>query len=132
MAAILGGVALAFAVWRFREFLARRLGRLTLEETELARRQISGDYASAAHGLARRFRPRHAWETPDEWLRAANAAVPQLALEPLQILTDLYVRARFSPLELSAHNIQQSQRARAEIVWPKKRILTFWQREPKQ
>ncbi len=123
-------IVLALGIWRFRHAIARRLGRTTIEETELARRQIAADYESGARGLARRFRPRHAWETPDEWLRAARVAVPQLPFEALQMLTDLYVRARFSPLDLSANALQQSQQARTEIVWPKRRISSLFRRVP--
>ncbi len=126
-----GGVALivlTFGGWRFRHAIARRLGRTTIEETELARRQIAADYARVARGLARRFRARYAWETPDEWLRAAHIAVPQLPSGPLQTLTDLYVRAHFSPLDLGVNDLRQSYQARTEIVWPKRRMLSFFRR----
>lgn len=112
-----GLLLLAFGAWRFRRNLARWLGRETVEDVEVLRRQVAADYARAARQLARRFRPRQAWETPDEWLRAARTAVPQLPFEPLQILTALYVRARFSPHELSHEAAQQARAARERLKW---------------
>ena len=119
---IVGGALLfgALGSWRFRGAMRRRLGRTIASDTELQRREIAADYARVARDVARRFRPRAAWETPDEWLRAAHAEVPQLPFEPLQTLTELYVRARFSPRELSADAAQQAHQARARVVWPKK------------
>ena len=125
-------IAFIFGGWRFRQGIARRRGRTITEETELTRRQIAADYARAARGLARRFRPRHAWETPDEWLRAARVVVPQLPFEPLQTLTNLYVRAHFSPLDLGANAPQQSHQARTEIVWPKRRNFSFFRQVSKR
>ena len=119
---VLGGVLsllLAFVGWRFRRFLAGLLGRETASDLEVTRRLVAADYARAARQLARRFRPRQAWETPDEWLHAARAQVPHLPFEPLQTLTALYVRARFSPHQLSSETAQQAREARARLMWKK-------------
>ena len=121
---VIGGATLlllAFGSWRFRGTIARRLGRAVVADVETQRREIAAVYAVAARALARRFRPRQSWETPDEWLHAARAEVPQLPFEPLQILTSLYVRARFSPHDLSADAAQNARVAGARVVWPKKR-----------
>ena len=121
---LLGSISallLTFIAWRFRRELARALGRETAPDAELLRRQITADYASASRQLARRFRPRQSWETPDEWLRAARDQVAQLPLEPLQLLTALYVRARFSPHELSSEAARQARAARASLKWRKAR-----------
>ena len=110
-------LSLAFVSWRFRRVIARKMGRQTAEDVEVWRRLVAADYARAARQLARRFRPRQAWETPDEWLAAARAQLPQLPLEPLQILTALYVRARFSPHQLSPESAQQAREASARLRW---------------
>ena len=109
----------SLGVWRFRRAINRHLGRVAQEDGEIARRQIAADYARVSQQLARRFRPRHAWETPDEWLRSARALVPQLPLEPLQTLTELYVRAQFSPRDLNDNDAHRAHQARAQIAWPK-------------
>lgn len=114
-----GCVLMVFLCWRFRRVIAHRLGRDNAEDVEALRRQISADYARATRQLARRFRPRQAWETPDEWLRAARIEVPQLPIEPLQTLTSLYVRARFSPHELPSDAPQKARDARERVVWAK-------------
>ena len=112
---------LAFGAWRLRHVTRYRLGRAAAHDAEVARRQIAADYARAAKQLARRFRPRQTWETPDEWLRAARAVLPDLPLEPMQTLTALYVRAQFSPLRLSEEAAHQSHHASARLVWPKRK-----------
>ncbi len=114
-----GLLFLAFGVWRFRAGIARVLGRETVEDVETLRRQVTDDYTRVARQLSRRFRPRQAWETPDEWLCAARAELPQLPFEPLQTLTALYVRARFSPHELGREATQIAREARERMVWAK-------------
>ena len=117
-----GLLLLGFVSWRFRRDIARLLGHETAPDVELLRRTIAADYERAARQLARRFRPRQHWETPDEWLHAARSAVPQLPLEALQTLTALYVRARFSPHELSEETARQARAARARLTWKKARL----------
>ena len=121
---LLGGafvLLLSFGAWRFRHDLARLAGRETVPDVEVLRRQIAADYAHASRQLSRRFRPRQPWETPDEWLRAARDQISQLPLESLQTLTALYVRARFSPHELSGEAANQARAARENLVWKKAR-----------
>ncbi len=123
-APLLGGASLftlAFAGWRFRRELARLTGRESAPDVAVLRRQIVADYARASRQLARRFRPRQAWETPDEWLSAAREQLTQLPLEPLQKLTALYVRARFSPHEISSEQARQARAARESLVWKEAR-----------
>lgn len=112
---------LIFGLWRFRPAIRRRLGHALVEDVETVRRQIADDYARAARDVARRFRPRQQWETPDEWLRAARTATPQLPFEPLQTLTALYVRAHFSPLNLNSDDARHARQARAQAVWPNRK-----------
>lgn len=115
-----GSLLLGFVGWRFRLPILRRLGRETAPDVALLRRQISEEYARAARQLSRHFRPRQVWETPDEWLCAARAEVAHLPLESLQTLTAIYVRARFSPHDLSLDSAQKAREAREKIVWPRR------------
>lgn len=108
--------------WRARPALMRRLRREVVQSNEVQRREVALAYRATSRELARRFRPRAAWETPDEWLRAAQSALPQLPGEPLQQLTDLYVRARFSPRALEANAAQKARQARQNLRWPKRRF----------
>jgi transglutaminase-like putative cysteine protease len=72
-------------------------------ELDWSRREIIAAYERAARDLSRRFRPRAAWETPDEWLVAATAFAQnsprplELALPQLSELTGLYLRALYAP-----------------------------------
>ena len=115
-----GCLLLGFVGWRFRLPIARLLGRETAPDVEALRRQICEEYERAARQLSRHFRPRQHWETPDEWLRAARAEVPHLPIEPLQNLTAIYVRARFSPHDLSLDAAQKAREARGKVVWQKR------------
>ena len=99
-----------------------------LEQAQMRRRQISAFYERAARRLSRYFRPRAAWETPDEWLHAARRARPDAPFSELQKLTTLYVRAHFSPLELESDAAWQARQASAQLRWPKRRL---WRRTPK-
>ena len=61
-----------------------------------------GIYERMAHALEKRFRPRPSWETPHEWLEAAQAALHLRHPAPLRRLTDLFVQARYSPRPLGS------------------------------
>ena len=111
---------LIFVAWRFRTMLRHFFDR-SAPQPDLARQQITADYERAARQLARRFRPRQPWETPTEWLSSARAALPHLPFAPMKTLTELYVRAQFSPLQISNEDARRAQRARARVKWPKRK-----------
>ena len=118
---LVGGalLALALLLWRARRWLRRRFKNTPALEAELQRREIAQSYRAATRELSRRFRPRAAWETPDEWLLAAREALPLLPFEPLQKLTALYVRAHFSPRALEVGAARQARAARENVRWPR-------------
>lgn len=108
---------LSLLAWRARRWIARRVGSDIVAQTEAQRREIAQHYRTATRELARRFRPRAAWETPDEWLVAATKALPDLPREPLESLTALYVRAHFSPRELEADAAQKARELGSSVTW---------------
>lgn len=100
---------------------ARRLAALRLTRRRVsdrtARLTIDEVYERAAHTLQKRFRARTSWETPHEWLNAAQAALHLRDTAPLHRLTDLYVQAHYSPRELGAEESQDAWRALSRISW---------------
>ena len=112
---------LLFVAWRWRDRVLRRLGWDRVEDVEATRREIMTYYARAARELSRRFRPRAAWETPDEWLLAARDAVPNAPFEALSTLTSLYVRARFAPHSPPDEAVQRARAAQRTLKWPRKK-----------
>jgi len=84
-------------------FLQRWLGGLHRnpyrDDPHLASRAVLQSYHTMARRMNRRFRPRTAWETPEEWLEAAMQKIGFEHPEPFYELTALYERARYaSPL----------------------------------
>jgi hypothetical protein len=71
-------------------------GRVKLNQDQ-SKRLIFKTYNRASRRLSRRFRRRTHWETPDEWLAAAEAALDLENVEPLRELTRMQVRAQYSP-----------------------------------
>ena len=111
------GAVIFFAALRYRHKIARLwpASRVGEAQNSWSRREIAAIYAQAAKQIAAQFRPRAAWETPDEWREAAAQALPQLPREPLETLTALYVRASFSPAEVSSEQIKLAQKAAAQL-----------------
>jgi hypothetical protein len=100
---------------------ARRLASLRFSRRAItdktARRTIDEVYERAAHGLQKRFRARTTWETPHEWLHAAETALHFKQTAPLKRLTDLYVQAQYSPRELGAGETEDAWRALHDLSW---------------
>ena len=84
---------------------------------DVTRRAIFQAYGHAAKILARRFRPRAAWETPDEWLRAAENALELQNPEPLRHLTLLYVQAKYSSAPVSERANATAHDALMRLTW---------------
>jgi hypothetical protein len=125
LVAVTLGLALFVALilaYRWRRFIRKLLNPSpTLErENEYSRREISALYAQTTKLVASYFRPRRVWETPDEWLQAALAALPLLPREPLETLTSLYIRASFSPMPLDMEHVESAQKA-ADYIKQKRR-----------
>ena len=85
-------------------FLARlqqaSKGRVKLTGDQ-SRRLIFKAYERASKQLARRFRRRVDWETPNEWLAAAETTLNLENPQPLRELTRLFLQAEYSPRAIS-------------------------------
>jgi hypothetical protein len=82
-----------------------------------ARRVIQKSYERAAKKLARRFRRRSPWETPGEWLEAAEAALAFENPQPFRELTRLYQQAEYSPHAISGEDGNAALQAAQRISW---------------
>jgi hypothetical protein len=82
-----------------------------------ARRLITKSYQRAAKKLARRFRRRLPWETPAEWLEAAEVALAFENPQPLRELTHLYQQAEYSPRAISGEDGAAALQAMQRISW---------------
>jgi len=82
-----------------------------------ARVSVQSCYARAARGLARHFRGRAGWETPEEWLSAAYTAINLASPEPLRELTELYMLAMYSPNPLPDDAVSRAHEALRKVKW---------------
>lgn len=99
-----------------RRLAALRFARRTVND-KTARRTIDEVYDRASLALQKRFRPRTSWETPHEWLGAAEKNLRLKQPAPLRRLTDLYVQAQYSSRELGADESQEAWRALNDLNW---------------
>ncbi len=124
LAVVVGGLSLL----REKALLpARRLTSLRLRRRvsdTAARAQIDEVYERAAHSLEKRFRARPSWETPHEWLGAAQSALQLQNPAPLRRLTDLFIQARYSPRPLGAEETEEAWRTLGEVRWDKAKNST--------
>lgn len=86
-----------------------------------ARRVIIKSYERAAKKLARRFRRRTHWETPSEWLAAAEATLQLESPQPLRELTRLYQQAKYSPREIRGEDGAAAVLEMRRISWRTKK-----------
>jgi hypothetical protein len=100
---------------------ARRLASLRFSRRPIsdkaARNTIDEVYDHATSALQKRFRPRTSWETPHEWLHAAELHLRLKNPAPLKRLTDLYVQAQYSSRELGTDESQEAWHALHELSW---------------
>lgn len=111
-----GHIAPTFIGFNGRPF-ARSRTRLS---DDMARRAILQAYHHAAKILTRRFRPRAAWETPAEWLQAAEGTLELQNPEPLRQLTQLYVAAKYSAEPLGEQAGAAAHSALTSLAWQRK------------
>jgi transglutaminase-like putative cysteine protease len=88
-------------------------------EDDAARREVMQQYERAAAQLTRRFRRRAVWETPQEWLAAAEATLHLQEPQPLRVLTELYTRAVYSPHQLDSHATEDARNMQKQLSWRK-------------
>lgn len=84
---------------------------------ESVRLAICEAYERAGRLLARRFRRRTPWETPEEWLHAAQLALQLQEPLPLQDLTRLYLQAKYSPQPISIETGRRAAAALQSLSW---------------
>ena len=122
LALVIGAAAPVFGFRREGGGLAHRgLTVLASKRVEMhddaARKVIYDAYGRAARTLRRRFRQRTPWETPDEWLHAAETALELRDPQPLRHLTALYVQAKYSPYPLGQEEGLAAHRALGNLSW---------------
>jgi hypothetical protein len=86
-----------------------------------SRRLMEKAYHRATKKLARRFRRRISWETPHEYLAAAEATLDLENPTPLRELTALYARAQYSPEAIDAVDGQRAYQLLRELSFRKRR-----------
>jgi len=111
-----GALSLRFDRLGWNGLFGRR-GAAPPPEDALARRAIIESYARVSRTAARRFRPAAPWETPLEWLQAAEAALQLRDPAPLRRLTELYIQARYSPRAFDRNDIQDAHAAARNLSW---------------
>ena len=105
-------------------FLQRWLGGLQRnpyrDSPHLASRAVLQSYHAMARRMNRRFRPRTAWETPEEWLEAAMQKMRFEYPEPFYELTALYERARYASLLVEPGAAIRALTVLRSLSWKKK------------
>jgi len=87
-----------------------------MQEDLAARATIFSAYNKASKTLAKRFRPRAAWQTPHDWLQEAESELCEVDLTPLHTLTDLHRRAMYNPQLFSEAERRMAREAQAKIA----------------
>lgn len=108
--AIIAGWCARFGV------LQVRSGRGAVE-ADAERRLIVEIYNATARRIARRFRPRFTWETPDEWLQPFASTLPRSDAEALRRLISLYLAARYAERPLPSGSAHLARRTAQQINW---------------
>ena len=124
LAPFLVGALIAFTIGRNGavERRLRRLlpGRRERMKEDAMRRAVFDAYQRAARGVTRRFRRRTTWETPSEWLQAAEAVLYLTDSRPLHRLTALYVKAQYATGALSSAEVAAADAALASLSWQRR------------
>lgn len=94
-----------------------RRGAASQGDDDFERRAVSQSYARAARAMSRRFRPKTAWETPDEWLQSCAATLSGPDAEALRRLTALYLRARYGTQPLPPGSARLARETAAGLGW---------------
>ncbi len=123
---LLGIGALALlAAWFTLRSRSRRLGRgkwHPSREADFERRAVAQIYRRAARQMARKFRPKSPWETPDEWLQSCASELSMADTEALRRLTALYLAACYGGRELPRGSARLASQTAGSLAW--KRVKT--------
>jgi hypothetical protein len=117
---VIGIVLVSFllARWQRRDF--RRLFRAPgQDEDDSERRAVIETYKRISRQMARRFRPKAGWETPDEWLQHFSTTLSRSDMEALRRLTTLYIAARYAARPLPQGSAQLARETASSIGWRK-------------
>jgi hypothetical protein len=105
------------SVWyRLLRGLSARAHRGAVED-DITRREVVQLYKRVAAQLTRRYRRRAAWETPHEWLAAAEADLQLQEPQPLRVLTELYTRAVYNPRQMDGGAIETARQMHKQLSW---------------
>ncbi len=113
------------ALWALRCARGRRFSLWrgkTKPDDDFERRTIARIYRRTAHAMARKFRPKLAWETPDEWLQSCTSQLSKSDTEALRRLTALYLTARYGAHPLPRGSARLAKETAANVAW--KRVKT--------
>jgi hypothetical protein len=96
--------------------------RTAQQADSTARRAIFVLYHKLSRKLSRRFRPVSPWETPLEWASEAQLVLQLRDASPLLRLTELYIRAKYSPHPLSEEDINAARTAWQNLSWERQPV----------
>lgn len=99
--------------------IRRLFGASRVDEDDTERRLVIETYRRISRQLARQFRPRAGWETPDEWLQHFGTTLSRSDMEALRRLTSLYLSARYAERPLPQGSAQLARETAARIAWRK-------------
>lgn len=81
------------------------------------RRVVGQIYRRTSRVMARKFRPKSVWETPDEWLHSCSRELSTSDTEALRRLTALHLMARYGARPLPPGSAQLAQTSAASVGW---------------
>ncbi len=111
------GLCLAIASRWVRGWRVLWLGRRAASDSDAERRLVVEIYGTTARCIARKFRPRASWETPDEWLQPFASTLSRPDAEALRRLTSLYLTARYTDRPLPRGSARLARETAAQIAW---------------
>jgi hypothetical protein len=91
------------------------LRRRTRYSEDAERKAVLDIYNLIARQMARRFRPRARWETPDEWLQPFASTLNATEAEAIRRLTALYLMASYAGKPLPQGTAQLAREAARNI-----------------
>jgi hypothetical protein len=98
-----------------------QIGRRGAVSDDTVRDVVLQAYQRAARALARRYRHRAPWETPQEWLKEAETALELQDAQALHTLTELRERAIYSTEPLDLADFDAARTALSNVSWHKKK-----------
>jgi hypothetical protein len=110
-------IAVLFLILRRKRRLGLAFWHKIPPPEDVERRAVIEVYRRTARKIARRFRPRASWETPDEWLQPFVATLSPTDAEALRRLTSLYMAARYGSRPLPKGSAQLARETVSQVGW---------------